>query len=1255
MRGLLRLISSQAVVFIVLGLMSPSFLQAQTVTGTILGNVADSSGAAVPNAQVTVTNQDTGVVRTAVTTAEGVYTVPSLLAGKYSVEAQAQGFTPAQVKDIVLNVGSNSRVDLVLTVGAVTQQVTVTEALPTVETTSSEVSQVMDANLIDAVPLNARDLQQLALIQPGVTMVYTGSYGHTLSVGGDRISNNRFLTEGIDVSLFSKQSPVSLASFNMMGADAVKEFKVITDNPPAEYGETSGGVMNTIFKSGTNNLHGTVYEYYRNSAFDARNFFDGAKVPPLHRHQFGASLGGPIRKDKTFFFANYEGFVADTSQSFVAAMPDAAARGTGATAPCLAAGVGVTFACPTGTPVGTPFVVGQLPCGVGTGPALFSAANPAANGTCAAGVPAGTMTNVPVSSAMYRIFFGGYSGNPGVPLMPACNGGEILSAAGLPTGTCNFLSNPDQAVREHFGVIKVDHSFTSSNSISISYNIDPSTSYTPAQTGITADDIYFRKQILSLQDTQIVSTNVVNTFRFGIGRIYYSGNMDLTVGVGGISKVDPEVFVPPNPLIVDKSPYPQFPAIAVNGNQIQTLGAQATGTANFIPRFNGYTSGNLNEDVNWQLGRHAVQFGFQGRKWDDNIENYMSNPRGTYTFSNLAQFLAGGPANSFGWWVNGYTDPLNGQTYTATFARGEGMYTVGVYGEDTFKFRPNLTLSYGLRWEYASSPHEEYNRISNLWGRGNPPSCSPYTCATPTVGFPWYNPPKHNFAPRVGFNWDPFKKGKTSVRGGAGIFYNELEDSFWYPSIAAQPPFVIPVTLTSSTVGGGVSIPFINVGTPGTGSGSNSALNQFLAAPLPKQTYGGVESPFFKTPVKYSFNLAIQQELPAHLSLLIAYVGSQGRDLGRTMSWQDYFPTTIEQPGQLPAVNGVPIPGSVVNPNCKAPGEISCYYWAGAGLNNANLLGNAVGVNGATANTVPYATLCGPNAAGGGANRTNCFNNPNWGSSITGQVNDANLYYNSLQTALERRMSPGLLVRFNYTYAECVTDSGFDQPTSLSNGGSAAWPLIYISSAARGRCAYLGTHSANLTLTYVSHWGNNLRSGLAKHLLTNWELTSQSLVQSGLPFGITEGANVSRYNTTPNSAGADRPDWAQPNALCPNPTPNGAINKGNIANYVNVNCFVPAPSGYLGNVGNMVFTGPPLINTDVSLRKTFRLNESKSFVFSADMFNAFNRANFNPPSVSSAFTTSLAQNTQFGRIGVNTNTPTTTTSRQFQIDGRFIF
>lgn len=236
---------------IVFFFVSSDSLKAQTVTGTILGNVADASGAAVPNAEVTVTNQDTGVARSVTSTADGIYNMPSLLAGKYMVEAKAQGFTVQQVKDVVLNVGSNARVDFTLQVGQITQQVTVTEALPTVETTSSEVSQVMDATLIDAVPLNARDLQQLALIQPGVTMVYTGSYGHTLSVGGDRISNNRFLTEGIDVSLFSKQSPVSLASFNMMGADAVKEFKVITDNPP-------GSLAGTLFSSASRAGSGTT-------------------------------------------------------------------------------------------------------------------------------------------------------------------------------------------------------------------------------------------------------------------------------------------------------------------------------------------------------------------------------------------------------------------------------------------------------------------------------------------------------------------------------------------------------------------------------------------------------------------------------------------------------------------------------------------------------------------------------------------------------------------------------------------------------------------------------------------------------------------------------------------------------------------------------------------------------------------------------------------------------------------------------------
>ncbi len=283
------------------------------------------------------------------------------------------------------------------------------------------------------------------------------------------------------------------------------------------------------------------------------------------------------------------------------------------------------------------------------------------------------------------------------------------------------------------------------------------------------------------------------------------------------------------------------------------------------------------------------------------------------------------------------------------------LMSYGVYAEDTYKAKSNLTITYGLRWEYATAPSEEANRISNLYGAG----CTAYNCASPTVGAPWYHPPKDNLAPRVGLNWDPFKQGKTSVRAGAGVFFSEMEDDFWYPSLASQAPFTIAVALP-----GLVNFPFNNQtganqttfsGQGCTANCSNTALNNFLSAPgslFTHETYGGAEFPNFKTPTKYAYNLTVQQELPDHFTFLVAYVGSQGRHQGRTFAYQDFAPTTIETPGQLPMVNGVPIPGSVINPNCATAGSITCYYWAGStisgnpniGAQNANLLANPASV-----------------------------------------------------------------------------------------------------------------------------------------------------------------------------------------------------------------------------------------------------------------------------------------------------------------------
>jgi carboxypeptidase family protein len=1121
-------------------LMGSGPLQAQTVTGTILGNVEDPSGAAVANAQITVSNQDTGVARTAASNSDGVYNIPSLLPGKYTVEARAAGFSPAQVKDVELSVGSDTRVDLKLQVGQVTQQVTVTEAIPTVQTTSSEVSQVVTQDLIQQIPLNARDIQQLAVVNPGVQWMKTSFGGNQLTVSGDRPSNNRYLQEGMDMTWSYKLSPISLASGIMLGTEAVKEFKVMTSNFTVEYGEQSGGVVNTLFKSGTNSLHGSAYEFYRNSAFDARNFFDQApgetSPPPFHRNQFGASLGGPIRKDKTFFFVNYEGFRHSLSQSLLATLPDATERAK-------------------------------------------------------------------ASAGIAKIFF-----NPANPLLPTCNGGPSGTA-----GLCFYYSHPVESIVENYGLVKIDHSFGSKNTLSATYNVDQSWRVTPVQTGVTADDVVNDRQTFTLQDTHIVSANVVNTARFGINRIWFNSQQDL-VNPSAIdaSYIITANIVPcahlcssPTPILASGLATPLPPIVVPN---MTTIGSAIQPQYNYAPRWHGFTAGILSDDVNYLRGTHAFQFGFQGKKWQDNIENYMGNPRGAYTFANVDQFMAGGPAQSFGFFLPGKTN----------LGRSMRLQFISFYAQDTWKVKPNLTLTYGLRWERLSPPSETHGELVTSY---NP---TPQTLpANGQLVGTFYLPSNRNFAPRVGFNWDPFNKGKMSVRGGFGMFFNQVEDNAWFAGISGQYPFTTSVTLTSQTPGGAMTLPFQQ-------SILNAAITGGLANVLVAP--GGPEL-HPHTPTKYGYNLMIQEELPSHMSLLIGYVGSQIRHNGRGINFQEYYPTTVETPGQLPAVNGVPIPGSAVNPNCTAPGEITCLYWAGSVLSNANVVGLS---NPATA---PYATDC-----TGGVTK-NCFNNNNW-ASLSPIVYDGNTSYNSVQVALERRMSAGLYVRFNYTLSECVTDSDDDLPASELNGGGAAWTPTYSHQANRHRCSFQGRNSANLSLNYDFPLGKNASSRLAKMVLAGWQITSLTALSSGLPFDVRDGLNMARALNSGN--GNSHPDLV---AGC---DANSLINKNNPVNYINVSCLSAGTPGYLGNLGPLALTGPGLANTDLGLKKNIALRETRSLQLSADMFNAFNRTNFSVPSSTTAFVNN-GTTTPPPNAGAGVITTTVTTSRQLQIGAKFIF
>ena len=308
---------------------------AQTVNGTLLGTVKDEQGAVVPNAPVSARNTETGAVRSTTTDARGSFQISSVPAGAYEITANAPGFKTEVRNKISVTVGADTRVDFVLSVGGVEEKVEVTGEAPQIDTTTSAMGGLVNDTTVRELPLNGRDWLQLAELQPGATFFRGQSQsdvarlprgnGQAISISGGRPAENVFRLDGLVINDFANQSPGSALWVNM-GVDAVREFSVLTNTYSAEYGRSSGGVINAITKSGTNDIHGTAFYFTRNSALDARNFFDGPNIPPFRRHQFGGSIGGPIKKDKTFYFVNYEGLREFKSLSFQSLTLSANAR-----------------------------------------------------------------------------------------------------------------------------------------------------------------------------------------------------------------------------------------------------------------------------------------------------------------------------------------------------------------------------------------------------------------------------------------------------------------------------------------------------------------------------------------------------------------------------------------------------------------------------------------------------------------------------------------------------------------------------------------------------------------------------------------------------------------------------------------------------------------------------------------------------------------------------------------------------------------
>ncbi|HWO31557.1 MAG TPA: carboxypeptidase regulatory-like domain-containing protein, partial [Candidatus Acidoferrum sp.] len=296
-------------------------LRSQVAGGSLSGIITDRSGASVPNANVVIKNSATGIARSVTTNAEGFYTAANLLPGNYEVAVSAAGFNTEVKKQIVINVGSQPVFNLVLEIGVVVNQVEVTTEAPAVELASSEISATVNATTVRELPLNGRSWTDLAALQPGVVTIQTqpsfssGSdrgnrgFGQQITISGARPQQNNYRIDGVSINDYANGAPGSVLGGNL-GVDAIQEFSVLTANYSAEYGKTSGGVVNAITRSGTNAFHGSGYEFIRNSALDAANFFENAgniRKAPFKRNQFGGTIGGPIIKNRTFFFADYEG------------------------------------------------------------------------------------------------------------------------------------------------------------------------------------------------------------------------------------------------------------------------------------------------------------------------------------------------------------------------------------------------------------------------------------------------------------------------------------------------------------------------------------------------------------------------------------------------------------------------------------------------------------------------------------------------------------------------------------------------------------------------------------------------------------------------------------------------------------------------------------------------------------------------------------------------------------------------------------
>jgi len=1190
-------------------LMAPQ-LRAQVDTGTVLGTVKDQTGAVIPNAKVTLTNEETNYAVTKKTGPDGSYVFTPIKIGTYTVSAEDTGFQKTTHAGITVNIQQHAVVDLTMVPGKVTQTVQVTGAVPLLQTQSSSVQQAVTSRAINDLPLNGRNATMLARLAAGVVSAHGAGRGlassGNFSANGARSLQNNYMIDGIDDNaeigdLINRTNYVVLPP-----PDAINEFTVQTNNYSAQFGHSAGAVLNASTKSGTNHLHGDAWEFVRNNAFDANDFFNNAApggavpIPELRRNQFGFTLGGPVviphlyhGKNKTFFFGYYQGTRIRSGSSSRPNVPTLAERASGFT------NFQELIAGQSGTRsdlLGRVFPRGTIMDPATTRPVTANQVDPVTGLTASKSgyvrdpFYQGSLTGLtnftnPAAEGLLNII-------PENRLDP--NAVKLMNLYPVPTigGIFNnyYSNSVSKDDNDQYG-IRVDHNFSEKDTMFVRYLRSDRINDFPGPFPGIADGQANRpgsgttkSQNWALSETHIFSSNLVNEARIGYSRLH-----DVRLQVNGNNLND----------VPGQFGIQGIPQVSENGGlpRIDISGLGSIGTGQFLPSDKWSNTMQATENLTLLAGRHTMKTGVEFQ----NIRFPMLTPphsRGEFHYNGVftsainqtdgstapAMFLLTPIAAT----VPNGVDYVGGMNQLqanniAPYADFRRNY-YGVYVEDNWRTTSKLTLNFGLRWDYFDRPAEHFNAVSNFIPgpnfqggtllfpasrKGEVPQGYIDQLALDgiqfktTTGSPWQTSPNKDFGPRFGFAYHPISK--LVLRGGYAIFYGGTETLGLSAYGANSLPFLVQSNFTNP-----------NAQTPITPDNSIGLLeNGLLNVPLNAATatnfsgitlIGGQRN--WKDESSQNYNFFLQYQLGAKTTFKAGYVGSLSR----------HELTTI------------------------------------------------------AANTV--ATILPP-----GTNLQKAVFYPHMGRGGSIQWGWGNSNYNGLQLDMEHRAGD-LYMLANFTWARCRTNTS--EP--LIGGSNAQAPYLPGYGLQYQDCLDGGTHRfAHFSGVYDLPFGQGRRflnnSGVVNAVLGGWSSNWILTLEDGNPFTI--GCNVA---TTSGLGCTALLVPGQPLYTGKSAPDNPFLNVAAFANPPLATTIGQSDYAPLGGEQSQV-TGPSFYNLDFSVFKNFRTTENTHLQFRAEFFNLTNTPSFSNPSH-----TNFSDTQNFGMI-----TSTASTPREIQLALKFYF